>query len=98
MQFTVIQTPKGTLVTELLADHHRTCDTGTNLCMDYADTCSLGFDGEQYFLLIVDRLVNFNTNLGQDPVKFLEEYITITKLTPRFLRVDGARDSAGKIT
>ena len=61
--------------------------------MDYADVCSLGLPGEQYFLLIVDKgtehLVKFNTKLRHDPVKLLEECITITGPTPRFLRVDG---------
>ena len=38
---------------------------GTDLRIDWADACSLGCQGERYFLLIVDKdteyLVNFNT-------------------------------------
>jgi hypothetical protein len=38
----------------------------------YADACSLGLDGEQYCLPIVDKgtehLVNFNRKLRYDPV------------------------------
>ena len=61
--------------------------------------CRLGLDGGQYFLLIVDKdtehLVHFNTQLRHDPVKLLEEYITITGHTPRFLRVDGTLEFVG---
>jgi hypothetical protein len=64
--------------------------------MDWTDTCSLGNDGEQYFLVIVDKgtehVVTFNTKRRSDPVDLLTEYITITKHTPKFLRVDGAKE------
>ena len=55
-----------------LAETFSTCDAGTDLRMDYADACSLGLDGEQYCLPIVDEgtehLVNFNRKLRYDPV------------------------------
>ena len=67
--------------------------------MDWADASSLGNDGEQYFLDIVDKgtehVVTFYTKTRSDPVDLLVEYITITKHTPKFLRVDGAKEFVG---
>ena len=69
---------------------------GTDLRIDWADACSLGRNGERYFLLIVDKgteyLANFNTKTRQSPVALLQAYITATGKTPRFLRVDGAKE------
>ena len=87
------------LLTEFLTDTLRTYDAGTDLRMDWEDACSLGNDGEQYFLVIVDKgtehVVTFNTKTRSDPVDLLAEYITITKRTPKFLRVDGAKEFVG---
>jgi hypothetical protein len=40
-------------LTEELADTLRTSEAGTDLCIDWADAASFGFDGEQCFLVIV---------------------------------------------
>jgi hypothetical protein len=62
-------------------------------------TVHLGFDGEQYFLVIVDKDtehdVSFNTKTRSDPVDLLADYITITKRAPKFLCVDGAKEFVG---
>ena len=69
---------------------------GTDLRIDWADACSLGRQGERYFLLIVDKdteyLVNFNTKSRQNPVDLLRSYINTTGKKPRYLRVDGAKE------
>ena len=98
LQFTLLPTSDVSL-TESLTDTLRTCDAGTDLRMDWADACSLGNDGEQYFLVIVDKgtehVVTFNTKTRSDPVDLLAEYLTITKRIPKFLRVDGAKEFVG---
>jgi hypothetical protein len=67
--------------------------------IDWADAASLGHDGEQYFLVIVDKgtehVVTYNTQTRSDPVDFLPDYITITKRVPKVLRVDGAKEFVG---
>jgi hypothetical protein len=67
--------------------------------MDWADAVSLGFDGEQYFLVVVDKdtehVVTFNTKTRSDPVDVLANYLTITKRVPKFLRVDDAKEFVG---
>jgi len=77
------------------------CDThhspaGTDLRIDWADACPLGRHGERYFLLVVDKgteyLANFNSKTRQNPVDLLRAYITTTGKTPRYLRVDGAKE------
>ncbi len=87
------------LLTEELVDTLRTSEAGTDLCMDWADAASLGFDGEQYFLVVVDKdtehVVTFNTKTRSDPVDLLANYLTITKHVPKFLRVDGAKEFVG---
>jgi hypothetical protein len=69
---------------------------GTDLRIDWADACSLGRNGERYFLLVIDKgteyLANFNTKTRQSPVALLKAYITATGKAPRFLRVDGAKE------
>jgi hypothetical protein len=68
------------LLTEELADTLRTSEAGTDLCMDWADTASLGFDGEQFFLVVVDKgtehVVTFNTKTRSDSVDLLANYLT----------------------
>ena len=54
LQFTLLP-PSDVLLTEELADTLRTSDTGTDLRVDWTDDCSLGFDDEQFFLVIVDE-------------------------------------------
>ena len=87
------------LLTEELVDTLRTSEAGTDLRMDWADAASLGFDGEQYFLVVVDKgtehVVTFNTKTRSDPVDLLANYLTITKRVPKFLRVDGAKEFVG---
>ena len=87
------------LLTEELADTLRISEAGTDLRIDSADAASLGHDGEQYFLVIVDKgtehVVTYNTKTRSDPVDLLADYITITKRVPKFLRVDGAKEFVG---
>jgi hypothetical protein len=62
------------LLTEELADTLRTSEAGIDLRMDWADAASLGFDGEQYFLVIVDNrghLLPIDCVLFQLPTLFL---------------------------
>jgi hypothetical protein len=77
------------------------CDThhspaGTDLRIDWTDACSLGRHGERYFFLVVDKqteyLANFNSKTRQNLVDLLRAYITTTGKTPRYLRVDGAKE------
>ena len=60
------------------------------------DACSLGRNGEQYFLLLVDKnteyYVTFNTTTRDSPVDLLQEYINFTGKPIRFLRVDNAKE------
>jgi hypothetical protein len=98
LQFTQLP-PSDVLLTEELAGTLRTSEAGTDLRIDWADAASLGFDGEQYFLVVVDEgtehVVTFNTKTRSDPVDLLADYITITKRVPKFLRVDGAKEFVG---
>ena len=98
LQFTQLP-PSDVLFTEELADTLRTSEAGTDLRIDWADAASLGFDGEQYFLVVVDKgtehVVTFNTKTRSDPVDLLADYITITKRVPKYLRVDGAKEFVG---
>ena len=68
----------------------------TDLHADWADAASLGWNGERYFLLIVDKeteyLANFNTKARTSPVQLVKEFITATGRSPRYLRVDGAKE------
>jgi hypothetical protein len=54
LPFTLLP-PLEVSLTEELADTLRTGDTGTDLRINLADACSLGHDGEKYFLVIVDK-------------------------------------------
>jgi hypothetical protein len=98
LQFTLLP-PSDVLLTDELADTLRISDAGTDLRIDWADAASLGFDGEQYFLIIVDKgtehVVTYNTKTRSDPVDLLADYITITKRVPKVLRVDGAKEFVG---
>jgi hypothetical protein len=98
LQFTLLP-PSEVSLTEELTDTLRTGDAGTDLRIDWVDACSLGHDGEKYFLVIMDKgtehVVTFNTKTRSDPVDVLAEYITITKRVPKFLRVDGAKEFVG---
>ena len=98
LQFTQLP-PSDVLLTEELADTLRTSEAGTDLRIDWADAASLGFDGEQYFLVVVDKgtehVVTFTTKTRSDPVDLLADYITITKRVPKFLRVGGAKEFVG---
>jgi hypothetical protein len=64
--------------------------------MDWGDACSLGRNGEQYFLFLVDKnteyYVTFNTATRDSPVALLQEYINFTGKPIRFLRVDNAKE------
>ena len=55
---------------------------GTDLGIDWADACSLGRNGERYFLLVVDKdtdyLANFNTKSRHNPVDLLRAYVIRT--------------------
>ena len=85
-------------VTELNAEQGTAnCSPGgTDLRIDWADACSLGRNGERYFLLVVDKdteyLANFNTKSRQNPVDLLRAYVNTTGKKPRYLRVDGAKE------
>jgi hypothetical protein len=69
---------------------------GTDLRIAWADACSLGRNGERYFLLVVDKdteyLANFNTRSRHNPIDLLRAYVTTTGKRPRYLRVDGAKE------
>ena len=69
---------------------------GTDLRIDWADACSLGRNGERYFLLVVDKdteyLANFNTKSRHNPVDLLRAYVNTTGKRPRYLRVDGVKE------
>ena len=69
---------------------------GTDLRIDWADACSLGRNGERYFLLVVDKdteyLANFNTKSRHNPVDLLRAYVNTTGKRSRYLRVDGAKE------
>ena len=64
--------------------------------MDWGDTCSLDRNGEQYFLLLVDKnteyYVTFNTPTRDTPVALFQEYMNFTGKTIGFLRVDNAKE------
>jgi hypothetical protein len=61
---------------------------GADLRIDWADACSLGRNGERYFLLVVDKdteyLANFNTKSRHNPVDLLRAYVTTTGKRPRY--------------
>ena len=60
------------------------------------DSCSLVRNGEQYFLLLVDKnteyYVTFNTSTRDTPVTLLQGYMNFTDKPIRFLRVDNAKE------
>jgi hypothetical protein len=69
--------------------------------MDWGDACSLGCNGEQYFLLLVDKnteyYVTFNKPTRDTPVALPQEYMSFTGKPIRFFtnhlmqaRVEGA--------
>ena len=64
--------------------------------MDWGDACSLGRNGEQYFLFLVDKnteyYVTLNTPTRDTPVTLLQEYMNFTDKPIRFLRVDNASE------
>jgi len=64
--------------------------------MDWADAASLGWDGERYFLLIIDKtteyLATFNATSRHSPLDLLKAFITSTGRKPKYLRVDGAKE------
>ncbi len=95
LKFTLLPS-SDVLLTDELADTLSTSAAGTDLRIDWEDAASLGYDGEQYFLVIVDKgsehVVTYNTKTRSDPVDLLDDYITITKRVPKFLRVDGAKE------
>jgi hypothetical protein len=66
------------------------------LRIDWADACSLGRNGERYFLLVVDKdteySANFNTKSRHNPVELLRAYVNTTGKRPTYLRVDGAKE------
>lgn len=67
-----------------------------DLRMDWADAASLGWDGERYFLLIIDKtteyLATFNTTSRHSPLHLLMTFINTTGRKPKYLRVDGAKE------
>ena len=67
-----------------------------DLRMDWADAASLGWDGERYFLLIIDKtteyLATFNTTSRHSPLHLLMAFINTTGRKPKYLRVDGAKE------
>jgi hypothetical protein len=81
LQFTLLPS-SDVFLTEELADTLCTSEADTDLRIDWADAVSLGHDGEQYFLVIVDKgtehVVTYNTKTRSDPVDLLADYITIT--------------------
>ena len=88
---TLEQAPPITLLPQRQSAQHQ-----TDLRIDWADAASLGWDGERYFLLIVDKeteyLANFNTKVRTSPVQLVKAFVTATGRSPRFLRVDGAKE------
>jgi len=68
--------------------------------MDWADACSLGraLSLNRYFLLILDKGTEYwatyprKTRGTGTPVEFLKQYITTTGRTPRYLRIDNAKE------
>ena len=67
-----------------------------DLRMDWADAASLGWDGERYFLLIIDKtteyLATFNATSRHAPLGLLKAFFTSTGRNPKYLRVDGAKE------
>ena len=67
-----------------------------DLRMDWADAASLGWDGERYFLLIIDKtteyLATFNATSRHSPLDLLKAFITSTGRKTKYLRVDGAKE------
>jgi hypothetical protein len=82
-------------------DTLRTSEADTDLRIDWSDASSLGFDGEPYFLVIVDKGTEHVLHIipkhvpNSDPVDLLTDYITITQRVPKFLRVDDAKEFVG---
>ena len=72
----------------------------TDLRMDWADACSLGRlpSLNRYFLMILDKDTKYwatypsKTRGTGTPVELLKQYITTTGRTPRYLRIDNARE------
>ena len=68
--------------------------------MDWADACSLGRlpSRNRYFLMILDKGTEYwatypsKTRGTGTPVELLKQYITTTGRTPRYLRIDNARE------
>jgi hypothetical protein len=103
LNITALSASKPVTITEDLSNACATCTVGpdkdvayTDLRMDWGDACSLGRNGEQYFLLLVDKnteyYVTFNTATRDSPVALLQEYINFTGKPIRFLRVDNAKE------
>ena len=103
LNITALSASEPVTITEELSNTCATCtvgpDTGpayADLRMDWGDACSIGQNGEQYFLLLVDKnteyCVKFNTPTRDTPVTLLQEYMNVTGKTIRFLRVDNAKE------
>ena len=64
--------------------------------MDWGDTDCVVRNGEQYFLLLVDKntefYLTFNTSTRDTPVTLLQKYMNFTGKSIRFLRVDNAKE------
>ncbi len=64
--------------------------------MVLGDDCSLGRNGEQYFLFLVDKNTEFygtfNTPIRDTFVVLFQEYMNFTGKSIRFLRVDNTKE------
>ncbi len=77
------------IITGALSKEFATCTVDpdalpsfTDLRKEWGDVCSLGRNGEQYFLLLVDKTteyyVTLNTITCEAPVDLLQEYMTFS--------------------
>jgi hypothetical protein len=103
LNITALSASEPVTITEELSNACTTFTVGpdtspayTDLRMGWGDACSLGRNGVQYFLLLVDKnteyYVTFNTPTRDTPVALLQEYMNFTGKPIRFLSVDNPKE------
>jgi len=92
-------TPHAPVVTQCEQPNATHSQPNTDLQMDWTDACSLGrLPFESIFSFILDKGTEFwatypcKTRGTGTPVELLEQYITTTGRTPRYLRIDNAKE------
>jgi len=97
-------TPHAPVVTQCEQPHATHSPPNTDIRMDSADACSLGRlpSLNRYFLLILDKGTEYwatyplKTRGTGTPVELPKQYITTTGRTPRYLRIDNAKEFTSK--